>query len=490
MKKWRNVAIAAMATGAMLTLAACGSSSKSGSGSSDKTTISMYMPGDKNKNYDEVIKSVNKEIQKKYPKIQLDMKFIGWGDYTQKYSVMVTSGDSYDLAFVQNYPTNAQKGAYADMTDYLKNGVAKKAYESVDPAYWKGLTIKDKIYAFPINANVFAQNALAFNPTFIKKYNLDVSKVNSYADATPLLEKVKKSEPNVAGFPIGKDFKVSDQALEYPVTNNYPIVVDSSGKDTKVHNLYDLPETQKNLETLHDWYKRGLLPKDAATSTTTYNLQDDTWFMRQETTGPVDYGNTALKNASNGKDIQIRPITDPYKSEAQAQVALWGISKSSKHKKEAMEVLSELNTNPKVLNTLVWGLEGKQWNFTDKKNGKIKTTKDYKPGYFMGAWMMGNNSILYTQDNITDAQIAKRDSSIKETKESAMLGFLPDTSSYKTELSNISNVYSKYGPILDTGTADPIPTIKKMDAELKTAGMDKVLAAIQKQYDAFLAAKK
>jgi putative aldouronate transport system substrate-binding protein len=487
MKKWRNIMLGIMAAGAVFALSACGGSGNSSSGG-NKVTISMYQPGDKPKNYTEMINKANKELQKKYPNIQLDMKFIGWGDYGQKLSVMITSGDSYDLAFAQAYPTNAQKGAFADMTDYLKNGVAKKAYKAVDPAYWKGVTVKGKIYAFPINANVFANNNLAFNPTFVKKYNLDISKVHSYADATALLEKVKKGEPNVAGFAIAKDFQPSDKAIELPLASGYPIAIDSSGKDTKVRNLYDLPETQENLKILHDWYLKGYIPKDVATSTAVYNLQDDTWFMRQETVGPFDYGGNALKNAAGGKDIQVQPITDTYKSEAQSQVALWVISKSSKHKKEAMQVLNELNTNPKLLNNIVWGVQGKQWNFADEKAGKIKTTSDYKPGYFIGAWMMGNNRILYTQEGtVTDAMIKERDASIKAAKPSAMLGFIPDTSSITTELSNISNVYSKYGPLLNTGTADPLPTIKKMNAELKTAGFDKVLSTLQKQYDAFRA---
>ncbi|ERL64800.1 ABC transporter substrate-binding protein [Schleiferilactobacillus shenzhenensis] len=486
MKKWRNAMLAFIAAGTVLTLSACGGNAQSSSGG-DKVTVSMYQPGDKPKNYTAMINKANKEIQKKYPNIELDMKFIGWGDYGQKYSVMVTSGDSYDLAFVQNYQTNAQKGAYADMTDYLKKGVAKKAYKSVDPAYWKGATIKDKIYAFPVNANVYANSNLVFNPTFVKKYNLDVSKVKSYADATALLEKVKKNEPSVAGFAIGKDFKVSDRALEYPLSNSLPFVVDASGKDTKVRNMYDLPETVKNLEVLHSWYKKGLLPKDAATSTTSYNLNEDTWFMRQETVGPFDYGNTALKNASGGKAMDIQPISDPYKSQSQSGVALWAISKSSKHKKEAMEVLNELNTNPKLLNNLVWGLQGKQWNFADGSKDKIKTTKEYQPGYFLGAWMMGNNKLLYTQDTVTDAMVAKRDENIKNAKQSAMLGFTPDVSSIQTEISNISNVYTKYQPLLDTGTADPVPTIKKMNGELKVAGMDKVMKELQSQYDKFRA---
>ncbi|WP_179394157.1 ABC transporter substrate-binding protein [Lacticaseibacillus absianus] len=488
MNKWfKGLALAGVASASVLALAAC-SNSSSGSGDGATTTVSMYMPGDKPKNYDALIKKANAEIHKTYKNIDVKMTFIGWGDYTQKYNVMVTSGDSYDLAFAQNYVNNASKGAYADMTDLLKKD-AKKAYDTVDPAYWRGLTVNGKVYGFPINANVFASNSLTFNDYFVKKYNLDISEIKSYADMEDVLAKFHKSEPGVAAFAIGKDYKASPRHMDFPLGNGLPFAIDSSGKNTKVVNAYDTDEVQGILKTLHSYYLKGYIPQDAATATTQYNLQDNTWFVRQETNGPFDYGATALINSAGGKKMTVKPITDPYKSTAQAQVAVWSISKTSKHKTEAMKVLNLLNTDKKLLNNIVWGIQGQQWNFTDEANGKIKTTSKYQPGYFIGAWMMGNNKILYTQDSVTDAQVKERDESIAAAKESASLGFNPDTTALKTEVTNLSNVMSKYLDILNTGTADPVPTIKKMDAELKTAGYDKVQKELQKQYDAFLANK-
>ena len=490
MKKWGKVLTFATVAMSALTLAACGSKGKDSSASSDKKVVSMYMPGDKPKNYSAMIKAANKEIQKTYPKIELDMKFIGWGEYNQRFSVMVTSGDDYDLAFSQDYTKNAGKGAYADLTELLKT-TGKKAYEKVDPAYWKGLTVNGKIYGFPINANVYAQNTIAFNNTFLKKYNLDPSNVKSYDDLEPLLAAFHKENPDVAAFAIGQGFKASPRAMEFPLGNGLPFVVDSDGKDTTVKNVYDTEEMQHILQTLHSYYLKGYIPKDAATASVQYNLGDDTWFTRQETVGPYDYGTTALNNAAGVKDkISIQPITDAYKSEAQAQVAIWTISKTSKHKKEAMQVLNLLNTNPTLLNNIVWGLEGQQWNFADKEAGTIKTTKKYTSGYFIGAWMMGNNDILYTQDTLGADKIQERKDNIAAAKTSAALGFVPDTSKVKTEITNLSNVMSKYLDILNTGTADPIPTIEKMDKELKGAGYDKVQKELQKQYDKFLAENK
>ncbi|KRO15577.1 ABC transporter substrate-binding protein [Lacticaseibacillus saniviri] len=488
MKKWRHIiSIAAIAV-STLVLAACGKSSSASSTNNDgKTVVSMYMPGDKPKNYDEMIKTANKEIQKKYPKLALNMNFIGWGDYDKKYNVMVTSGDTYDIAFTRDYVTNAQKGAYADLTDLIQTD-AKTAYDQTDPAYWKGVTVKDKIYAFPVNANIYAQNMLTFSDDFVNKYNLDIDGVNSYQDLEPILTKFHKANPSVAAFAIGQGYKVSSKAMEYPLGNGLPFAVDATGKNKKIVNIYNTAEMQKNLKTLHQYYLKGYIPQDAATSSVQYRLQDASWLVRQETQGSFDYGDTTLINAAGGKQMTSKPITAPLKSQAQSQIALWSVSKSSKHKKEAVQILGLLNSNKKLLNNIVWGLQNKQWQFTDEKNGKIKTTADYKPGYFIGAWMMGNNKLLYTQDTVTQAMIDKRDQEIKTAKQSVMLGFMPDTSAYKTELTNLSNVMSKYSDILNTGTADPVPTIKQMNQELKKAGYDKVQAALQKQYDDFLKA--
>ncbi|MFD1433218.1 ABC transporter substrate-binding protein [Lacticaseibacillus yichunensis] len=489
MSMWRKGLALSAAAVCAVTLAACGNNSSSGSGSSSKkVVVTMYRPGDPLTNSTEMMKIVNKEIQKQYPNVELQIKPISWGDYGQKFSVMLTSGDGFDLAFANSYSANAQKGGFADMTELIKK-YASKAYDEIDPAYWKGVTLDGKIYGFPTNANVFSQEKLVFNGTFTDKYNINVDNVDSLQTATDAMAAFKKADPSVNPMAIVKGYHAPTPGWSYPLSNGYPFVVDQSGKDTKVQNPYNLDIMRKNLATLHEWYQKGYVPRDAATSTTQYSLADDTWFGRIETTGPFDYGDTAILNARGGKPVVTKQISQPYKSTADAQMALYVISKASKHKKEAVEVLNAINTNKKIINTMVWGIEGKQWEFTDKAKGKIKTLPGYKQNTYYGAWMTGNNRNLYTLDSVTDKQIEERDQSIKDTPEAADLGFMPNLDKYKTELTNIANVMSKYSDIINTGTADPVPTINKMNAELKTAGWDTVAKELQSQYDKFLAAK-
>lgn len=482
------LALAATAASVLL-LAACGKSSSGDSSSNGKTVVTLIQPGSGIQNEKKLMAAANKELQKKYPNVELKIKQIDWGDYPQKFNVMTTSGESYDLMFAEDYANNAAKGLFQDQTSLIKK-YAKPAYNAIDPAYWKGVTVNGKIYGFPTNANVFSKTVLAFNSTYTKKYGIDVKGVNSYQDATKVLAQFHAKNPSIAAFSIVKGYRIVPKAMSYPLGNNFPFAVDATGKSTKVFNPYDNDEMMKDMKTLHSWYQKGYIPKDAATSSTTYNAGTDTWFMQTQTNGPFDYGNQALNTAAGGKEIIINDLSEPFKNTSDAQMAVYVMSKTSKHQKAAMQVMNAINTDKKLENTLVWGVEGEQWKFTNEKTGSIKTLKGYDAPKALGAWLNGNNKLLYTKDNITTADKATRDKSIKDTPESAALGFNPDTSSVKTELTNISNVMSKYADILNTGTAEPKSTVKKMDAELKQAGYAKVQKLLQKQYDAFLKSEK
>ncbi|VHG93472.1 Lipoprotein lplA [Streptococcus pyogenes] len=380
---------------------------------------------------------------------------------------------------------NAQKGAFADLTTLMPK-YAKKTYKNLDPAYIKGNTIDGKLYAFPVDANVYAQQMLSFNKELVDKYGLDISNIKSYADAENVLKQFHEKEPNTAAFAIGQVFSMSGD-YDYPLTKTQPFAVKiDEGKPTII-NQYEDESFKNNLRLMHKWYKEGLIPTDAATNTEGYPLEGNTWFMREETQGPMDYGDTILTNAA-GKDIVSRPLTKPLKTTSQAQMANFVVSSVSKNKEKAVEVLSLLNSDPELLNGLVYGVEGKAWEKIGDK--KIKLLDGYQPKMHMGAWNTGNNKILYTQESVTDDMIAKRDQSIKDAKESPILGFTVDTKVIKTELSNISNVMNRYKASINTGTVDPDKALPKLLADLKGAGWDKVQKEVQKQLDDFVAKDK
>lgn len=492
MKRWKSLLTAASVVSTAALLVGCGSltgdNAKSKNSKDGSKTLVMYQIGDAPKNIDKLMENANKIIEKKIG-MKLEMRYIGWGDYAEKMSVMTSAGDEYDIAYAQDYVLNAQKGAYADLTD-LYQTVGKKLYDALDPAYIKGNTVNGKIYAVPVYGNVTNQQMLSFNGELLKKYNLDVSKVNSYEDLEPLLQVIKEKEKEVTPFAIGKQFTLSDD-FEYPATNSMPFVVDLQGDTTKIVNRYDVERYRKHLRTIRDYYQKGYIAADAATSDTAYQLTDNTWFVREETQGPADFGDSLLTTVAQ-KPIISRPITKAYKKNTSTQVANFVISQTSKNKEKAMEFLTLLNTDPELLNGLVFGPEGENWEKDKSDDKRIKLLPGYdKPGTHMSAWNTGNYNILYITDRVTDKDVAQAEKVKSESKESPALGFTFNTENVKSEMTSISNIMAQYMPSLNTGTVDPDKTIDEMMNKLKTEGSyDKVLKEVQKQYDEFLSKNK
>ena len=486
MKKFKKSLLLAGSALLLVGLAACGSD-KSASGSKGKgsddgsTTLLMYQIGDKPENYDELMEVANKRIQEEI-NATLDLQYIGWGDWDEKMSTIIASGENFDIAYATHYVANAQKGAYADLTELIPE-YAEDAYKQLDPAYIKGNTIDGKLYAMPVNGNVYAQQVLTFNKEYLDKYDLDIDGIESYQDADKVLEEFHKKEPNITAFAIGQTFTASGN-YDYPLGKDYPIAVDLDGDHTKIINPYTEEKNIETLKTMNKWYKAGYIPTDAETNTQAYPLEGNTWFMREETQGPMDYGDTILTNAAGGKELVSKAITKPLKTTANAQMANFVVSNVSKNKEKSVEFLGLLNSDPELLNGLVWGIEGEAWEKVG--DNKIKLLDGYQPNQHMAAWNTGNNFILYTQDTLSDDLVKQRDESIAAAEESPILGFNFKTDSVKTEITNIANVMNRFRSTINTGTLDPDKAVPDLLKELDKAGLDKVMTEMQTQYDEFL----
>ena len=324
----------------------------------------------------------------------------------------------------------------------------------------------------------------------MKKYGIDVSNVKDYASLEPVLKAIKEKDPNVVPFAMNKSYGGPSDDFDYVAVDGLPFVVDLKGDTTKIVDRYTIPRYVENLKTLHKYYEAGYIPKDVATSDTGYDLSQDTWLVREETVGPADYGNSLLTRVANRK-IEIKPFTELYKKNNTTQVANFVISNNSKNKEKAMEVLNLLNTDPELLNGLVYGPEGKNWEKVAGKENRVKVLDGYNGNTHMSGWNTGNNWILYINENVTDEQIAQSKKDLETAKESPALGFIFNTDKVKSEITALTNTLNQFAGAINTGTVDPEVEVPKMLEKLKSEGAyQKVLDEMQKQYDEFLASKK
>lgn len=468
----------------MLVITGCSKDSSNGEGNDEVVTLEVYQVGDAPKNLDDLTAKIN-EISEEEIGVKVKFNYIGWGDYSEKMGVMVSAGDEFDIAFASNYLVNAQKGAYADLTELIDEHAAG-FFDSIDDIYYDGNVIDGKMYAFPVNGNVFAQQMLTFDAEVLDKYDLDISNVNSYGDALAALEVVKANELETVPFAIGKDFRANLGNFDYILGDKLPFAVNIDGDHDKIINALETEEGMTRLKEIRELFLAGVIPQDAATSTTSYDLSSGTWFMRGETQGPADYGDSLLSQVA-GKEIVSRPLNSGLKSTDQAQMANFIVAQNSKHKEEAVKWLNLLNTNAEMMNTLVYGLEGEAWEKVDDSH--LKFLDGYKEGYHMAAWNTGNSELLLQPEHVTDEMIAQREIDTANAVVSPILGFNLITEDIETEIANLLNVMDEFGAVINTGTVDPVVETANLITKLEAAGWTTVLEEMQSQYDAFRASK-
>ena len=238
------------------------------------------------------------------------------------------------------------KEANLEYQNYDANGNQTTQTEQVTTAIAKGSKLL-VVNVVDTGSNDAAQNIV----DQAKAKNIPVIFFNRSVD-----EKVVSSYDKCVF--VGTDYEMAGhmqgQMIGEYLVNHYD-AVDLNGDDTKIINQYDNKTFIELLRTMHSWYKQGLIPSDAATSNKDYPLEGNTWLMRGETQGPYDYGDTILTNAAK-QELVSKAITVPLKSTGQAQMANFVVSNTSKNKEKSVEFLGLLNSDPELLNGLVWGI--------------------------------------------------------------------------------------------------------------------------------------
>jgi putative aldouronate transport system substrate-binding protein len=174
--------------------------------------------------------------------------------------------------------------------------------------------------------------------------------------------------------------------------------------------------------------------------------------------------------------------------------AATAISKTSKNPERAMMLLNLIWSDKYLSNTLAFGLEGKNYTVKSGK-GTDNPTIEAKSGSEQ-TWAIWHNWIGPLWDqwdsnwNTTKAlEVMQKNN--KDAKTSNILGFIMDNEPVKSELTQVNAVSSEAGPILNTGVMPDFDKyITETKQKLKNAGVDKVVAELQKQIDDWKAKNK
>lgn len=430
----------------------------------------------------------------------IELRAIEWGAYDSQISLINASAEKYDLAFtapwINNYYTNVSQ-EYLTPLDELLPEQAPVYLASMTPETWEAARVGGHIYG-AINQQIFVK---PFGP-YVRKDVMDAigledefMSMTSWDQLDPILKAVydyvEKDDVlthvsyNLAQIMTAESWNFDPQ--------DTMLVVRSDDPTAQVLIFSETDEYRQAAEMVRRWYQAGYSPADQAQ----WAEMDAAWqagLYAVRISDIVKPGGEAEVAARWGHPVVAKAIAEPILTTGGVTATMNGISSVSEHPELAMKFLELLNTDPVFFNMLAKGIEGVHWEWADKERQLIKPAggaasfgdTGYNPNT---DWMFGNvfNS-YYTDESQVGAWPATAELN-RNARPSPVLGFTFDRKAVETEIASISAVTQEYAGPLGGGIVDVEEGLANLNQALKDAGIERVRDEMQKQIDAWLAAK-
>ncbi|UQZ35702.1 hypothetical protein C2I18_20550 [Paenibacillus sp. PK3_47] len=204
--------------------------------------------------------------------VDLDVTFVPSEAYTDKLSVAVSAGNSYDMLLMDGgkddrFSNLVRMGAFHDLTPYLEK---TQNISQIEDTVWNGIKVDGKVYGIPRPRGLYGggEASILIRKDWLDKYNLEVPK--TVDELTHALEVFKEKDPAGGGKTIPFTiFAVDGISSPGPFSGVLPIQF-AFGipnvwelEDGKAVRDFQTPEYKAFLEWLRDAWSKGLIDKDA-----------------------------------------------------------------------------------------------------------------------------------------------------------------------------------------------------------------------------------
>lgn len=459
------------------------------------TKLKMILTGDKPTQYDDIYGKLN-EMLKKDIGAEVEVEYYNYSDLNQKYSLLFSTGENFDIVFAANwvnYNQQAAKNSFMEITDEMLKKNAPKTYETLTKSAKNEAKVNGKMYMIPNTAAEYDTNVALIRGDLREKYGMEP--IETLDDFETYLENVAKNDKSiiplvnlvaVGSFWGGYKNKVS--RIEIP-------------KGTEI--LYDVLENKFEKKDFQPYYRdqvkktrefvdKGIIPADIVANKTIDNMFENgkaaTYVKNLETCSSMA---KKLRGSHPEWKVEICDFSQGVPKIVNPSISNGlALNRTTKNADKALQFIELLRNDKRYFDLTWYGIEGKHWN-ADGDNGYVSLNSDlpkeerYEPGC---VWGWKNQAML----RVDKTDIPEKQEILnrwkQETIESDIYGFIFDDTNVKTELASISSVASQYGGPLYNGMIEQ----SKLDSSFKTyeekltqAGIDKVYEETLKQYEQY-----
>ena len=464
--------------------AACGNKSDGGTGAdyyeddmSKEVALKWYIRIAEPKGAAEVVAEVNKYLKEKI-NATVDIVFVQPGDYDQKMQMAMAANEKFDLVWTANwandYQNNILRGAFLELNDLLKATPDLQKFYSDD--IWDAVSVNGTIYGVPNNQVLYDQSGLWFVKDVVEKYNLPVEDIKKLEDLTPIYQAVKDNEPNMIPARDGQPTIFQERMTGVGTTG---LSIDKDG------NVTDrLEETMPGYRVMREWYEKGFFPSDVATMTDETSLiKAKKIFSRYSRQLP---GVSEKHRISYDYDVVNVATSEPILSRSGVQSTITAVSATSENPIRALKLVELMQTDKYLANLMFYGIEGRDYEKDPENPNRIIRESD---SYYVSEFLVGNQFLGYILPAYYDTVWEETDEANKAAPVDPFIGFSFDPTPVESEVTQMAAVSKEYSKIVGNGLQDPDVVVPEYMAKLDTAGKQKVMDEIEKQFNEWKASQ-
>lgn len=485
-------------------LAGCGGNDPGNVGdpttTDDYMELTMYLVGDKPEGFDEVYAKIN-EILKEKVNATVKVEWLSWSEHGTKYSLLFSGSQDFDMIFTAaqwcHYEQTVALGGFAELTEDLLKTYAPDVWNTYPEVAWKQATHSGGVYMIPANFVEVNQDVLAFRGDLMQKYGYD--DINSYDQMIEYFEKCAADGIYGAAEGGAGLYWLMFESLGYYTLSGTP-----SDGQLVLYNYAD-PSNNK-FEYILDWEPfvefcheakkladAGCWGPDVLNATADRQdglLSGRGASMTWNAVACRPYANQT--NATNPDwNVNLYNIMPdvPYRATSYANGGI-GFNANSKKLERALMVYNEFATNPEIQDLAQLGIKGTHWN-EGEGNTYVPTDTPYDGSNYWGWRNMDiMRTVAYESPTAVDKKVDELDAYFKAhlNPGHALDSFTFNQEPVATQCAAIDAVKNTYLlPLLSGLVPDVDATLAEYRAALDAAGMQDVLAEIQKQVDEYLA---
>lgn len=424
--------------------------------------------------------------------VNVNMEAIS-GDYESLLTLGLASGEDIDLFWTAGWDLAAacknliQNNAVADLSDKLQD---YPELWNVMPEYvWDSAKFNGNYYWVPVYKESAEGYSLVIPQSVIDKMNWDdlEENIHSLYDIEPYLAEAKEAGIGMP-FLFQAEFGFQNTSMDQYIPLNVArvCVVENGGDETKVINIAETEPFKEYLDIVYRWNTLGYIPEGEATREnqviSDYAYKEDWAFMLQTTTPLME--ETFSQNYDCGPVVAIK-LTDNWIHSDSAIGSVYGINQKSDKVDACLKFLQVLMTDPVVADLACYGMEGV--NYNRDENGKVVRVEN--DDWNFGTWLSSSIETCSLLASEPDNKVQEYLDFNNSSKAYSASGFRFDATPVDAIVSAVTAVNGEYWTLLNQGFLNPQTSLPEYQERLKEAGVDELIAEVQRQYDEWRAMK-